>query len=334
MNSKIFAGYVIIDFMRIHSRLDKAFMGAFPVPFDDHSKIVFFSDVHRSDDSVSDEFARNRHIYYRAINYYYQNDYTYVEVGDGDELWETPNFQRIYNSHASIFDMLKKFHATNRLYMLYGNHNMQMQKESYVKANMYEGYDDYLETTDPLFPGIHVHEALVLKHRTTGQEIFVVHGHQGDMMNDQLWRISYVLVRFFWRFMHLIGIRYAASPARNRVKRHRLEKYFRKWNLTHGISIICGHTHRPKFPSPGEPAYFNCGCCIHPRGLNCIEIVYGKIYLINWTMHSKRDGTLYIKRTVLKGPEPIINFCSNSSSYSYASEWEKTLKNDLEDDEK
>jgi UDP-2,3-diacylglucosamine pyrophosphatase LpxH len=303
--------------MRIRSRLDQAFAGAFPVPFDDRSKIVFFSDVHRGDDSLSDEFARNRHIYFHALNYYYQNDFTYIEVGDGDELWENPHFQRIYNSHPSIFDMLKKFHASRRLYMLYGNHNMQMRNEKYVKENMYTGCDDYLETNEDLFPGIYVHEALILKHRDTNQEIFVLHGHQGDLMNDQLWRVSLFLVRFLWRFMHLMGIHYAASPARNRVKRHRLEKHFQKWNLTHGISIICGHTHRPKFPSPGEPAYFNCGCCIHPRGLNCIEIVYGKIYLVSWRMHSKRDGSLYIRRSVVKGPEPLLHFGANASYYNF-----------------
>jgi UDP-2,3-diacylglucosamine pyrophosphatase LpxH len=292
-------------------------MRAFPVPFDDRSKFVFFGDVHRGDDSLSDEFARNRHIYYHALNYYYQNDFTYVEVGDGDELWENRQFRRIYNSHLSIFELLKKFHASHRLYMLYGNHNMQLKKRAYVEDSLRVVYDDYLETEDDLFPDLHVHEALVLKHRDTAQEIFVVHGHQGDLWNDQLWRVSCVLVRYFWRYLHFAGIHYMSSPARNREKRHRLEKHFRKWNLANGISIICGHTHRPKFPSPGEPAYFNCGCCVQPRGIHCLEIVYGKIYLVLWRMHSKRDGSLYIKRNIVKGPEAVINFCANASYYNF-----------------
>ncbi|MDR2296514.1 MAG: serine/threonine protein phosphatase [Clostridiales Family XIII bacterium] len=303
--------------MRIRSRLDKAFMGAFPIPFDDRSKFVFFSDVHRGDDSLSDEFARNKHIYYHALSYYYRDDFTYVEVGDGDELWENRLFRRIYNSHSLIFELLKKFHASRRLHMLYGNHNMQLKNHAYVENNLRVVYDDYLETEEALFPDLHVHEALVLKHRDTAQEIFVVHGHQGDLLNDQLWRVSCILVRFFWRYLHFAGIHYMSSPARNREKRHRLEKHFRKWNLANGISIICGHTHRPKFPSPGEPAYFNCGCCIQPRGIHCLEIVYGKIYLVSWRMHSKRDGSLYIKRSIVKGPEAIINFCSNTSYYNF-----------------
>jgi hypothetical protein len=150
-----------------------------------------------------------------------------------------------------------------------------------------------------------------LTHRNTGQQIFVVHGHQGDLINDQLWRVSYFLVRYIWKFLHVVGVKYAASPAKNRYKRHRIEKKYNKWNNQRDIMIICGHTHRPKFPSAGEPSYFNTGCCIHPRGITCLEMMYGKIMLVTWNMHSRRDGTVYIKRSVIKGPEPISNFRSN-----------------------
>jgi hypothetical protein len=40
--------------------------------------------------------------------------------------------------------------------------------------------------------------------------------------------------------------------------------------------------------------------------------MYGKIMLVSWNMHSKKDGTVYIKRTLLRGPEPICNFRSNA----------------------
>ncbi|MDD2190313.1 MAG: serine/threonine protein phosphatase [Eubacteriales bacterium] len=297
--------------MNTRARLDSVLKKAFPVPFDDNSKFVFFGDVHRGDDSLSDEFGRNRHIYYHALNYYYQNDYTYVEVGDGDELWEHPHFEHIRSAHVSVFQMLKSFYKSNRLLMLYGNHNMQLRDPRYVKEHLYQIYDEFIDVQEDLFPNLYVHEALILKHRNTGQEIFVVHGHQGDLINDQLWRISYVLVRYIWRFLHIIGVKYAASPAKNRNKRHRIEKSYNRWNAQRDIMIICGHTHRPKFPSAGEPSYFNTGCCIHPRGITCLELMYGKIMLVTWRMHSKRDGTVYIKRTLIKGPEPIVNFRSN-----------------------
>lgn len=299
--------------MKTRSRLDDVFKKAFPVPFDDTSKFIFFSDVHRGDDSLSDEFGRNRHIYYHALDYYYQNNFTYIEVGDGDELWEHPKFNHIRGSHVSTFEMLRNFYKEDRMYMLFGNHNMHFKYPKYVAENLYQVYDEYTETTEDLFPGIVVHEALILTHRHTKQEIFVVHGHQGDFINDQLWRISYFIIRYFWRFMHVLGVRYAASPAKNRYKRHKIEKNYNKWNEDHDIMIICGHTHRPKFPGKNEPAYFNTGCCMHPRGISCIELFEGKISLVSWNMHSKKDGALYIKRTVVKGPSPISQFQSKSA---------------------
>ena len=294
--------------MRTRARLDKVFRNAFPIPFDNTSQFVFFGDVHRGDDSLSDEFGRNRHIYYYALDYYYRSGYTYVEVGDGDELLEQPKFLHIFTAHITTFDMLKRFYRDGRLIMLYGNHNLQLRNESYVSKSLYHSYDEFTDTYEDLFPGIKIHEALILKHRETGQEIFVVHGHQGDVINDQLWHLSFFSIRYFWRFMHILGVKYAASPSRNLYRRHKVEKNFNRWNLQHQIMLICGHTHRPRFPREGEPAYFNTGCCIHPRGITCLEIRQGMVSLVSWRTHTKEDGTMFINRTIIQGPEPIERY--------------------------
>lgn len=294
--------------MRTKSRLDQVFNDAFPVPFDEKSKFVFFSDQHRGDDSLSDEFGRNKHIFNHALNYYYENDFTYVEVGDGDELWEHSNFEHIRSAHAKTFDLLKKFFDAGRMLMLFGNHNMRFKSKHNVEKYLYHVYDEYSNETLDLFPGINVHEALILTHRKTGQEVFVVHGHQGDLLNDHLVGVSYLLIHFLWRFMHLVGVKYAASPAKSRRKRHKVEKNYTKWNQEHDRIIICGHTHRAKFPRPNEDAYFNCGCGMHPRGINCLEILYDQIILVTWGVDTKKDGSMYIKRTAVQGPEAIDQF--------------------------
>ena len=294
--------------MRTRSRLDQVFSDAFPVPFDEKSKFVFFSDQHRGDDSNSDEFGRNKHIFNHALSYYYENDFTYVEVGDGDELWEHSNFEHTHSAHAKTFDLMKRFYDAGRMLMIFGNHNMRFKRKKNVEKYLYRVYDEYLGETVDLFPGIDVHEALILTHRKTGQEVFVVHGHQGDLLNDHLAGFSFFLIHFLWRFMHVIGVQYAASPAKSRRKRHKVEKNFTKWNQVHDTMLICGHTHRPKFPRVGEDAYFNCGCCMHPRGINCLELMYGQIILVSWSVDTKKDGSMYIKRTAVQGPESIETF--------------------------
>ena len=297
--------------MNTDGRLMRAYNSAREIEFDDSSKLVFLSDVHRGDNSISDEFAHNQNIYYHALNHYYNEGYTYVEVGDGDELWEHSKFEHIRSAHSDVYWLLSKFYEVNRFVLLYGNHNMHFGNKTYVEKNLYEFYDEYLEEQGELFPGIEVHESVILKHKTTGQKVFVVHGHQGDMLNDQLWRMSMAWMRYFWRVMHVIGFRNPASPAKNRVKRHKIENSFSDFIKRHGIILVCGHTHRPRFPNPGEVPYFNDGCCVHPRGISGLEIVGGQIMLVDWRVRPNEKGSLYISKKIIRGPEPLTSYWIN-----------------------
>jgi UDP-2,3-diacylglucosamine pyrophosphatase LpxH len=287
---------------------------------DKNSKYIFFSDCHRGDDSISDEFARNQNILLYALNYYYQNGYRYVEVGDGDELWEHPRFKHIRSAHTDIFTTMKKFFDDGKLILIYGNHNIYLRNKSYVVNNYYHFFDEYDEEVKALFNGIIPYEALVLKYKPTHQKILTVHGHQGDLMNDQLWFLSMLLLRYFWRFLHVIGFQNPSSPARNMSKRHKIEKAYSKWILKHKKMLICGHTHRPKFPKSDELPYFNTGCCIHTKGITGIEILEGKIMTVAWRIRADKNGTLMIERNIMRGPEPIDKYDFKNNTFSELNE--------------
>lgn len=202
-------------------KLTKAYKRALKMDFDDTSKYIFFSDQHRGDDSASDEFQRNQKLFIAALEYYYKNGYTYVEVGDGDELWEHKEFRHIRIAHTDVFTTMKKFYDDNRMIMLYGNHNMRLRNQDYVAKNYYYYYDEYKEKNVELFQGLVPVEALVLRYTKNGQHIFVVHGHQGDAANDQFWIPTMLSVRYFWRYIHLIGFKDPASPAKNQTTRNK-----------------------------------------------------------------------------------------------------------------
>ena len=153
------------------------------------------------------------------------------------------------------------------------------------------------------------------EHRDTGQEILYFMDTRAICSTISL---ASILCRdYIWRFMHILGVNYAASPSRNLYRRLKVEINFNRWNISRDIMLICGHTHRPKFPREGEPAYFNTGCCIHPRGIYCLELICGNISLVSWRMHSKKDGTLFVKRTIVQGPEPIIKFQNSLAKGGY-----------------
>ncbi|EPR13423.1 metallophosphoesterase family protein [Ruminiclostridium papyrosolvens] len=311
-------------------RLLKAYRNAKLQLFDNNSKYIFFSDSHRGDDSISDEFARNQNIFRHALNYYFDNGYIYVEAGDGDELWEYTKFRHIRLAHSDVFIVLKKFFEDNRFIMIYGNHNIYLKKKDFVSKNFYSYYDDYSQDIHDLLKGMTPIESLVLKNKATGQEILIVHGHQGDLMNDQLWFVSMFLLRYFWRYIHVIGFHSPSSPARNHFKRHKIERNYKKWIQKHKIMLICGHTHRQKFPKSKELPYFNTGCCIHSKGITGIEILEGKILMVDWRVRADDNGVLQVERYVMRGPVPIEEFDMNSN-HDYEDCMNKDLKNDEED---
>ena len=288
--------------------MSKAYKNAKVVYFDDESRFIFLSDAHRGDSSLADEFTHNENIFLYALDYYYRNGFTYAELGDGDELWEHAKFKHIRLAHSEAYQSMKKFFDDDRLFILYGNHNMILKKQQYVRNNLYEYLDEYYDEKRALFPNIIVYESLLMVHRNTGQEILAVHGHQGDTMNDQGWVFSMLLLRYFWRLMHVIGFQNPASPAKNATKRHKIERMYNKWIASHKMMLICGHTHRAKYPRSGELPYFNTGCCIRATGITGIELLEGKIQLVEWHVKSDRFGNLKVARNVVRGPDSIDKF--------------------------
>lgn len=293
--------------MRTMARLTRAYRHARIEEFDDDSRYVFFSDVHRSDGSAADEFVKNKNIYLAALDYYYAEGYTYIEVGDGDELWENLDFKHVLKANGTPFRMIKNFYDDGRLIRIFGNHDIHFSDSDWVERNLSHYIDDSGQFVD-LMPGLEPCEAVVLRHRETGQELLALHGHQGDFPNDQMWRWTMWSFRLFWKYMHAFGLRSPSSPVRNMFKRHKVERNYKKWIGRHRRALICGHTHREKFPWPGELPYFNTGCCIYPSYIIGLEIIDGQIQLVGWRVEPDAKRYLHVVRRTLAGPRPLADF--------------------------
>ncbi len=295
--------------MSSQKRLSKAFKNAKIVPFDDDTKIILFSDCHRGDSSFADDFASNRNMYSHALKHYFNEGFIYCELGDGDELWENGTFESIFNSHKNVYLLMKKFHDSGRLHRIYGNHDMVYKNKKYITDNLATYFNPKTEKEEALFTNISFHEALILKHKNTGQEVFLTHGHQADFMNYHGWRFNRFLVRVLWKPLQVVGIADPTSPAKNHKELIKVERRIKRWikNNTNMLTII-GHTHRPRFPKPGETPFFNDGSCVHPRSITGIEIEGGAISLIKWNMNTTDEGFLQVVRTVLEGPEKLTDY--------------------------
>lgn len=292
--------------MSSQDRLTKAYKEAKRLSFTNTDKFILFSDCHRGDSSFADDFANNRNIYFHALQQYFKEGFFYIELGDGDELWENMFFKEIFEANKNVYLLLQEYFIENRLHMIYGNHDMVYRNESVLKKNLYEYFDQRKGEKVPLFPNIKFHEAIVLQNiENNNQELFLTHGHQADFMNYVGWKINRFLVRILWKPLQVWGIKDPTSPAKNYIELIKVERRIKKWIASNSNKItITGHTHRPRFPSPSENAlhYFNDGSCVHPRSITGIEIAEGTIALIKWFIDTKEDGTLQIKKEILEGP--------------------------------
>lgn len=294
--------------MDLLKQVSKIFQSAMEIPFDDYSRIVLMSDCHRGNGSWSDEFMKNQNIYYAALSEYYKENYTYIEIGDGDELWENKKIYEITHVHNDAFWLLSKFFNEGRLNLIYGNHDIVKKNDKFVKDNLFQYFDEREKKYIPLFENIKLHEGLVLKHRITGDKILLIHGHQADYLNGVMWRLSRFLVRYFWKPLQTLGVNDPTRTAKNYRKKEAVGKNLTKWVTKENHMLIAGHTHRPVFPNIGEPPYFNDGSCVHPRCITAIEIAYGYIILVKWSVKTNSNNTLYIGRDVLAGPAKLKDY--------------------------
>lgn len=295
--------------MGYRSRINKSFEGALRLPLKECSKYVMISDCHRGTGTANDNFLKNRNLYYAALQHYYQNGYTYIELGDGDELWENRNIRQIIEAHDRVFRLLSCFHQSGRLYMLYGNHDMMKKNRKYItkQCNMYqcpEGNCGRKECSCcPVSPAMRFSEGLILENASGAKlpDLYLTHGHQADALNSVFWRVACFLVRYFWEPLERFGVLDPTSAAKNYTVKKKTERRLQHWAETSEHVLIAGHTHRPVL-SEENRFYYNCGSCVHPYGITCLEIEQLKISLVKWSIATRPDRSLYVVREILAGP--------------------------------
>lgn len=287
--------------MGYETRISKAFEGALKLPLSDNSKYVLFSDCHRGVGTSNDNFLKNQHLYFAALQHYYQNNFTYIELGDGDELWENRPFNRILEIHSNVFWLLSQFYYQKRLYLIYGNHDIVKQNSSFATLKCKIYYCDATQCYLPLFPGITFQSGIILWDKNHKKDIYLTHGHQADFFNSTLWQTARFLVRYVWGPLEQIGFSNPTSAARNHTRKQKIEERLTRWAKNENRILITGHTHRPMLGTKDSP-YFNTGSCVHPRCITCIEIEHRCLTLVKWCLDIHEDMSLYVSREELAGP--------------------------------
>lgn len=280
-----------------HRRLNQALAAALPVTISDESRLVFFSDLHRGDGGSTDLFLPNKALFLRALTHYYAEDYTYVEVGDGDELWMHYDFPAVRQAHGDVFDLLHQFHAGQRLHLLFGNHDMRENGRTPQDKD-----------------GIPTRESLLLLHSPSGQKILVCHGHQADLTSERFYTFTRLTNRHFWRHLQEFGVgqlRIGTSQAHSlqnlpRALRawtyaqpRRIEQRLVEWSGTRQQPLICGHTHLAAWQESGHQPYYNIGSGLQSGVLTGLEICHGMLTAVHWSWDGRQAARRVRRQTPL-----------------------------------
>ena len=284
--------------MSYHSRLKKAFENAPVLSFTSGTRYIIFSDCHRGNGTSNDNFLKNQHLYFTALKYYYQLGFTYIELGDGDELWENRSMSQIIDIHNNIFWLMSLFYQEKRLYLLYGNHDMEKRKTGYSDKICGTYFCSETQCRKELFPDLTFYESLILENPHTQKRLYLPHGHQADLLNSTLWPLSRFLVRYLWKPAEHFGVPDPTSAAKNYALKEHTEKKLSQFATREHMPLLCGHTHRPMLNTE-SPYYMNSGSCVHPRCITGIELTGNKLSLIKWCVDTRKDRSLYVAREVL-----------------------------------
>ena len=284
--------------LRINRSLDRVLRYARSesnIRLDENSRFVIFSDHHRGARDTADDFQPCEITYQKALDYYYQNGFTLILLGDVEELWENP-IQPVIEAYEDIFLSEQRFYP-DRYIRLVGNHDDAWNNPESVAR--------YLE---PFYPRLQIQQGLIFEfdNAQVFGEIFLAHGHQGTLDADYLAGVSPRILPTYRQLQNKFRIG-RTTPATNDFLRGEHDTQMYRWaSQNKKLILIAGHTHRPVWSSLTHlDQLFIQLYSLRSREKELSKIEYGKQY--QELLHS-------INKRIIKDP-PVNDTLKTIPSY-------------------
>jgi predicted phosphodiesterase len=240
----------------------------------ENSRIIVFSDHHRGAKNGADDFMKAETSYLAALDYYFENKFQYVSLGDSEELWENTLMQ-VKKHNTITFEAERRFILKDRFFKVFGNHDLfwdnsliasQQLKAIYgKKLRVFEGVilekDNKENTRQKKTVGNPF--AFLNKKPNSDDEalpiancpltIFLTHGHQGDASSDGNWFSKFFVANIWAPLQSYLRINFNTPAYDEDLKTtHNLIMY--EWSAKYkSLVLITGHTHQPVFESLTHP---------------------------------------------------------------------------------
>lgn len=282
-------------------------------------RFVIVSDQHKGARDAADDFRVAETNYREALQYYYEQQFTLINNGDAEELWEnTPPV--VIEKNRMVLLEEARFLQDKRYYRIFGNHDLEWKYD--IPRHFF---------LKPLFgESLKVVEGVLLQtsYENKNWSILISHGHQGDQKSDGNPFSTWVVAAIWTPLQRFLEISInTTADSYELVDKHNIIMH--EWSTRQErLLFISGHTHKPVFasldhidrlnqllatarqqgdstavgkiekeiasrkteyagkgnPRPtGKPSYFNTGCCCFSDGdMTAIEIENGMIRLVKW----------------------------------------------------
>ncbi|MBI3717414.1 MAG: metallophosphoesterase [Sphingobacteriales bacterium] len=292
-----------------------------------NSRFIIFSDQHKGAKNGSDDFMFAEKNYLSALDYYNQNSFYFISLGDNEELWENTLFA-VKKNNVLSFDKEKLFLHRKAFTKVFGNHDLYWNNDPFAGWQLKKIYDEEVK----------IYEGLILQSTISNKllEIFLTHGHQGDAQSDGN-KFSTWFVGTIWAPLQAYLDINPNTPAVSEQLKTVHNSMMYEWSAAqNNLLLITGHTHQPVFESlthlerlyqqlalainnnnieerqrlqleivsrkhdynhvdknyhSAKPTYFNTGCCCFSDGdITGIEIADGMIRLIKWSYDENKNS--------------------------------------------
>lgn len=213
----------------------------------ENSKFIIFSDQHKGAKDGADDFMLCEPNYLAALDYYNENGFFFISLGDNDELWEN-RWPAVKKNNQASFEKERKFIDRNAFIKIYGNHDLAWNTDLDTGSKMESIYGQKIIVYEGAILQLSIDSNQTSKNKSTFT-IFLTHGHQGDAQSDGNW-FSKFFVAHIWAPLQAYLKVNPNTPAYNTTKKTLHNRIMYEWSAQQANTLfITGHTHQPVFES-------------------------------------------------------------------------------------
>ncbi len=203
-------------------------------------KFIILSDQHKGARDDMDIFALAENNYLAALDYYDKAQFFYINLGDSEELWENL-FVTINRHNKATFESEKRFINRQAFLKIFGNHDLYWDNDPLAAVSLMQVYGETVK----------IYEGVILQANINGTplNIYMTHGHQGDLQSDGNW-FSKWFVSDIWGPLQAYLRVNPNTPANNDQLKTNHNQMMYEWSSKReNTLLITGHTHQPVFKS-------------------------------------------------------------------------------------